>query len=72
MQKWPVLSHINKAFFSCTGIIPEEGTYENAAFNAHMKRFAAQRADEVYLLADSSKLGKKALNRVLIRLYGSK
>lgn len=57
--------HINKAFFSCTGLIPEEGTYENAAFNAHTKRFAAQRADEVYLLADSSKLGKKALNRVL-------
>jgi DeoR/GlpR family transcriptional regulator of sugar metabolism len=57
--------HINKAFFSCTGVIPEEGTYENAAFNAHTKRFAANRADEVYLLADSNKLGKKALNRVL-------
>jgi DeoR/GlpR family transcriptional regulator of sugar metabolism len=57
--------HINKAFFSCTGLIPEEGTYENAAFNAHTKRFVAQRAEEVYLLADSSKLGKKALNRVL-------
>ena len=57
--------HFNKAFFSCTGIIPEEGTYENAAFNAHTKRFAAQRAEEVYLLVDSSKLGKKALNRVL-------
>jgi DeoR/GlpR family transcriptional regulator of sugar metabolism len=57
--------HINKAFFSCTGLIPEEGTYENAAFNAHTKCFAAQRAEEVYLLVDSSKLGKKALNRVL-------
>ena len=57
--------HINKGFFSCTGIIPEEGTYENAAFNAHTKRFAAQRSDKVFLLADSNKLGKKALTRVL-------
>jgi len=57
--------HINKAFFSCTCLIPKEGTYENAAFNARTKRFASGRADEVYVLADSSKLGKKALIRVL-------
>lgn len=57
--------HINKAFFSCTCLIPEEGTYENAAFNAHTKRFASSRADEVYVLADSNKFGKKALIRVL-------
>ena len=57
--------HINKAFFSCTGFIPEEGTFENAAFNGYIKRFAAKRADSIFLLVDSSKLGKKALNRVL-------
>ena len=57
--------HIDKAFFSSTCVVPEEGTYENAAFNAHTKRFAAQRSDKVYLLADSNKLGKKALIRVL-------
>lgn len=57
--------HINKAFFSSTCLVPEEGTYENAAFNAYTKRFAAQRSDKVYLLADSSKFGKKALIRVL-------
>ncbi len=57
--------HINKAFFSCTGFIPEEGTFENAAFNGYTKRFAAHRADSVFLLVDSTKLGKKALNRVL-------
>lgn len=56
---------INKAFFSCTGLVTGEGTYENAAFNGQIKRFAAQRADEVYLLMDSAKIGKKALNRVL-------
>ncbi len=57
--------HINKAFFSCTSVVPGEGTYENAAFNSATKRFAAGRAEKVYLLADSSKLGKKALVRVL-------
>jgi len=57
--------HIDKAFFSCTGLMAEEGTFENAAFNGHTKRFAAQRSDKVYLLADSNKLGKKALVRVL-------
>ncbi len=57
--------HINKAFLSSTALIPAEGTYENAAFNGYTKRYAAQRADRVYLLIDSSKFGKKALNRVL-------
>ena len=57
--------HINKAFFSSTCIVPEEGTYENAAFNGYTKRFAAKRSDKVYLLADANKLGKKALTRVL-------
>ncbi len=57
--------HINKAFFSSTCLVPEEGTYENAAFNAYTKRFAAQRSDKIFLLADANKLGKKALTRVL-------
>jgi len=57
--------HINKAFFSCTSVIPQEGTYENAAFNGYTKKFAAQRSDKVYLLADANKIGKKALTRVL-------
>lgn len=57
--------HINKAFFSCTGVIAKEGTFENAVFNGYTKNYAAQRADSVYLLVDSTKFGKKALNRVL-------
>ncbi len=57
--------HINKAFFSSTCLVPEEGTYENAAFNAQTKRFAAHRSDKVFLLADSNKFGKKALIQVL-------
>ena len=57
--------NIEKAFFSCTGLIPEEGTFENAAFNRNTKRLIARRANKVYLLIDSSKVGKRALNRVL-------
>lgn len=57
--------YIEKAFFSCTGLIPEEGTFENAAFNRNTKRLIAQRANQVYLLLDSSKVGQRALNRVL-------
>lgn len=57
--------HIDKAFFSCTGLIVGEGTYENAAFNRNTKRLISRRADKVYLLIDSSKLGRRALNRVL-------
>lgn len=57
--------YIDKAFFSCTGLIPREGTFENALFNRNTKRFIAQRANKVYLLIDSSKLGRPALNHVL-------
>jgi len=57
--------YIEKAFFSCTGLIPEEGTFENAAFNRNTKRQIAQRANRVYVLIDSSKVGRRALNRVM-------
>ena len=56
--------YIDKAFFSCTGLILEEGTFENAAFNRNTKLLVAERAQEVYLLLDSSKFGKRALNHV--------
>jgi DeoR/GlpR family transcriptional regulator of sugar metabolism len=56
--------YIEKAFFSCTGLIPEEGTFENAAFNRNTKLLVAERAQLVYLLIDSSKFGKRALNHV--------
>jgi DeoR/GlpR family transcriptional regulator of sugar metabolism len=57
--------YIDKAFLSCTGLIPEEGTFENAAFNRNTKRLVAERASRVYLLVDSSKVGRRALNHVL-------
>lgn len=57
--------YVDKAFFSCTGFVPEEGTYENAAFNRTTKRLVAQRAKKVFCLIDSSKFGHRALARVL-------
>jgi len=57
--------YVNKAFFSCAGYIPGEGTFENAAFNRNTKRLIAQRAAKAILLIDSTKFGKRALARVL-------
>lgn len=57
--------HVKKAFLSCTGMVVTEGTYENSVFNMAMKRKVARSAERIYLLADGSKLGKRALNRVL-------
>ncbi len=57
--------HVDKAFFSCAGFVPGEGTFENAAFNRNTKRLVARHADKVYLLIDSSKFAQRALNMVL-------
>jgi DeoR/GlpR family transcriptional regulator of sugar metabolism len=57
--------YVDKAFFSCAGFVPDQGTYENAAFNRNTKLLIAQRSAKVFLLIDSEKFGKKALTRVL-------
>jgi len=57
--------NVDIAFFSCTGFIPELGTFENAAFNRNIKRLVARYAEKVFLLIDSAKFGQKALARVL-------
>ena len=61
----PESFHVDKAFFSCTGFVPEQGTFENAAFNRNTKRLMAMWAEKVFLLIDSSKFGKRALAGVL-------
>jgi len=57
--------YVDKAFLSCAGFIPEEGVFDNAAFNRATKQMVAQRAAQVFLLIDASKFGSHALNRVL-------
>ncbi len=57
--------HVDKAFFSCTGLVPEQGTFENAAFNRNTKRAVAELATAVFLLVDAGKFGRPALVHVL-------
>ncbi|MBN1436862.1 MAG: DeoR/GlpR transcriptional regulator [Sedimentisphaerales bacterium] len=56
---------VHKAFFSCAGFVPAEGTFENAAFNRNIKLSIAKRSAKSYLLIDHSKFGRRALARVL-------
>ena len=57
--------HFAKAFMSCSGFVPGEGTYENSVANLSLKRQVARNADTVHLVVDTEKFGKRALNRVL-------
>ena len=57
--------HVNKAFLSCAGFTSREGTFENAVLNSMIKRKMVHNADEVYLLIDAGKFGKRALAHVL-------
>jgi len=57
--------HVKKAFLSCTALMVDEGTYENSVFNIALKRNVVRNADAVYVLVDSSKLGQRALHRVI-------
>jgi DeoR/GlpR family transcriptional regulator of sugar metabolism len=57
--------HVKKAFLSCAAIMIDEGTYENSVFNIGIKRNVVRNAETVYLLVDASKLGQRALHRVI-------
>jgi DeoR/GlpR family transcriptional regulator of sugar metabolism len=57
--------YVDKAFFSCSGFVPEEGTFEYAAFNRSTKRLIAQHAGKIFLLIDSTKFDKRAFTKVL-------
>jgi len=61
----PMAYHVKKMFLSCTGFVVNEGTYENSIFNMAIEQKMAQTTEKVHLLVDSTKLGKRALNRVL-------
>lgn len=47
--------HVHKAFISCKGVHPERGLSESNELQAKLKGRMIQSADEVILLADSSK-----------------
>lgn len=48
--------HVNKAFLSCKGIHTEYGISESNALQALVKRKMIEIADEVFILADHSKI----------------
>lgn len=54
--------HLRKAFMGTIGLTPDGPTTTDPN-EAYTKALVSDRADEVYLLADSSKLGKVALAR---------
>jgi len=57
--------HVDKAFLSCRGVHLEWGVSESNELQARMKQKMIGIADQVYLLADSSKFGTQALAQVV-------
>lgn len=56
---------VDMAFVSTKGFIPGEGTFESEVGNLRIKRTIAEHAEELALLVDHSKFGRRALCKVL-------
>lgn len=56
--------HVDKAFFSCKGVHLERGISESNELQARIKHKMVGMADQVILLADSSKFGVQAFTHV--------
>ena len=56
--------HVDKLFFSCKGVHLERGVSESNELQARIKQKMAGMADQVILLADSSKFGIQAFTHV--------
>lgn len=56
--------HVDKAFLSCKGVHLERGVSESNELQARIKHRMVGMADEVVLLADSSKFGVQAFTHV--------
>lgn len=52
---------INKAFMGATGVSLTSGMTNTTFLEAEIKRAVVHRADSIYLMADSSKVGKEAI-----------
>ena len=52
---------INKAFMGATGVSLTAGMTNTTFLEAEIKRAVVQRADHIYGMADSSKIGKEAI-----------
>jgi DeoR/GlpR family transcriptional regulator of sugar metabolism len=56
--------HVDKAFLSCKGVHLERGISESNELQARVKQKMIGMADQVILLADSSKFGTQAFTHV--------
>ncbi|TJY41536.1 DeoR/GlpR transcriptional regulator [Cohnella pontilimi] len=56
--------YVDKLFFSCKGVHAEHGVSESHELQARVKQKMIDRADQVILLADSSKFGIQAFTHV--------
>ena len=52
---------INKAFMGATGVSLTAGMTNTTFLEAEIKRAVVQRADKIYCMADSSKIGREAI-----------
>jgi len=50
-----------KAFISCRGFSPESGTYEINTAESELKKVMVENTETLFVLIDSSKIGKKSL-----------
>ncbi|WP_050184414.1 DeoR/GlpR family DNA-binding transcription regulator [Domibacillus robiginosus] len=57
--------HVNKVFLSCKGIHLEEGLSDSNEGQALLKKKMIERSDEIILMADSSKFGKRAFSLIV-------
>jgi DeoR/GlpR family transcriptional regulator of sugar metabolism len=56
---------VKKAFVSCRGVTAEEGTYEINTMEMGIKRIFVEKAEEIFVLADFSKIGKRSLAHLI-------
>ncbi|WP_050180016.1 DeoR/GlpR family DNA-binding transcription regulator [Domibacillus robiginosus] len=58
------LYHVNKTFLSCKGVHLEAGLSDSNEQQALLKKKMMEQSDEVFLMADSSKFGKRAFSSI--------
>jgi DeoR/GlpR family transcriptional regulator of sugar metabolism len=56
---------IDMAFFGTKAFVPTEGTFESSLPTFRLKQIVAERCNRVVLLVDHSKMGQRALSKVL-------
>lgn len=52
---------VNKAFFSCSAIHSEEGTFENVPSTGTMKKIVAAASEELVLMVDHTKFNRRSI-----------